>query len=191
MMMSEKAAVMTELFTQIDSGGGKLSENECRGVARLLNIDEHQFWRMVRCEEIGYPEFDQAMTCCFQLNTLKREGPTDLVRSIHWAIDNLKMDPSRGFCTITWKGGAPTLVLDRLKPIIEAWDCWNMGYSQMTLQMLPTPMICVTGLNALCPSNPASASCTWPDLQALLAAEGGKIMGVHAVVIKDCGYLVF
>ncbi len=108
---------------------------------------------------------------------------------VDFAAVELSKDPRRGICTITWKGGAAALVLDTMRPVIEAWDCFEAGYSTVTLVYTPTIKILVGGLNALCPSNPAKASCAWSALKATLEEAVMKIKGVTEVSIVETGYL--
>ena len=195
--------LIARLFQLAGHGSKYITENEVRGVARLMGHNDSQFWRLlkvydgtgislvrdgVECDAVSLFDFAKALRNMFTLTKLRGEGPTDLTASLYWAISELERHQHRGVCTIAWKGGPPDLVFAKLKPIIQAWDFYDAHHSQVTLIYEPPRTIRVTGLSALCPSNPAVAR-SWSDWLPPLVHEAEQVLGVHDVQIKDTGYL--
>jgi len=178
-------------------GSGRIDEVECRGVARMMGVDEDSLSRLLKKygssdTTVDCAEFQKGLENLFTLNKLKSAGPTDMSSSVRHAITELRKDPWRGMCTINWIGGAPKLVYDVLKPVVEAWECFDVGKS--TFQLVSTEVkdttpsgweIVVKGLNELCPSNPrrTAQSKKWSELEGGLMFEH-----IQSISLVRCAY---
>ena len=172
-----------------ETNDGKLAESDCRGCARMMRLDEEMFWRLLRKYDgdarVDFNEWLAAIKKIFCFNRIRDKGPTDIDAAIQEALDDMSKDNWRGKCTIKWKGGAPGLHHKTWKPIIEKWDCFDVGKSSSTLVYTGggNAEVRVEGLNEHCPSNRRSDTCTWPELQATLLYEN-----VDEVYIVDTSY---
>ena len=171
---------------------GRLNENDCRGLARAMRIDEDRFWRLLKKHgeaegdvRVTFDEWLAAVEKSFLINKLYNKGPTNINSALREAYIELSKDNYRGKCIITWKGGAPGLNLNNWRPIIEGWICFDARKSSAELDYRKdgTAVVKVEGLNEHCPSNPRAKSCTWAELKATLMV--GKVVSVDIV---DCAY---
>jgi len=175
---------------------GRLDENDCRGLARAMRLDEERFWRLLKKHgeatgdgRVTFDEWLAAIQKSFLINKLMERGPTDVNGAMREAYIEMSKDNYRGKCTIMWRGGAPGLNLNKWRPVIEAWVCFDARKSTAEIMYskdergLQTTVVRVENLNEHCPSNPRSNRCTWAELKATLLV--GKVAWVDIV---DCSY---
>ena len=177
---------------------GLLDENDCRGFARMMKIDEDAFWRLLKKFDgsgdgrVNFDEWITAVETIFSLNKMKRTGPMDMDVAMSEALVEMQKDNWRGKCVIRWKGRAPGLYHKTWVPIIESWDCFDVDKGTIELVyekdgrlLSPEDMeIRVSNLNEHCPSNPrSSAYGTWDVLKKSLMFDK-----VEEVYIVECSY---
>jgi len=175
---------------------GRLDEQDCRGLARAMKLDEDRFWRLLKRHgeqegdgRVTFAEWIAAIEKSFLMNKCTGQGSIDINRAMREAYIEMNKDNYRGMCTITWKGGCPGLNVNYWTPVIEDWVCFDPVKSQIKLvyrkdeRGLQTAVVRVENLNEHCPSNPRAKSCTWDELKETLMV--GKVTEVDII---ECSY---